>query len=171
MSNTMMVVLVQYSFLIDYLKEVSFVWGIFGSSEAMFACVFARNIFCFNRIFSFNKITLGQDFLGWLSVLCVFRNCSQHIPMTTFVLLKHTNINHGNVPHPLQPQSNSLGTNNTSTIQQHHALSIWQLTNSNNDLNMYQMLMINGNMNINTFGILQCKQFRQYTITPTLAPM
>jgi hypothetical protein len=73
--------------------------------------------------------------------------------MTTFGLLQHTNINHGSIPPTLQPKSTSLGTNNTSTTRQHHTLLLLLLENSNTELNMSQMLLINSNMTMNTFGI------------------
>ena len=97
---------------------MSFGQGIFGSSEAMLACIFVWNIFCFNRIFCFNKISLGWDYLGWLSVLCMFCNCSQQSPQKLLGyqngFFHHFDQLHHNVFHALLwcNNKNSLWHNN-----------------------------------------------------------
>ena len=77
----------------------------------------------------------------------------QNMNLTTIGLMKHANITHGNILYILTPHYRFLVTNNTSNTPEHHHMSLSLLKNLNNDLNMYQKLMINGHMNMTTIGI------------------
>ena len=78
---------------------------------------------------------------------------TSNMKLTTIGLMKHANITHGNILYILTPHYCFLVTNNTSTTLEHHNMSLSLLKNSNNDLNMYQKLMINSHMNMTTIGI------------------